>query len=81
MRCIIEVDSTIDPHDALYRVARVVESGKTSKLKRHGKEIPHYCWATTFKDGVIVQVKPKAHIGAADSFLVTRDLLASEVQK
>jgi len=79
MKVIIEIEAaTIEPHDAIYRVARVVESGRTSKVKRKGVNVFHFCWATVFKDGVVVEVKAKKDANAADSFLVRRKLEAPE---
>lgn len=67
MKFIIEVRDGVELHNAIYKVARVVESGQMSV----SGGIPQYCFATTFTDGTVVIAKRRRTNEAAHSFLVT----------
>jgi len=69
MKLIIDIDGNVSSQVALKRVARVIEGGRVSEAAG----ILHYCWVTTFEDGVIVNVRHKKSRGSADSFLVYKD--------
>ena len=66
MKFIIEVRGGVTIYNAIYKVARVVENGQVSK----SGDIPQYCFATTFDDGVVVVAKRRRGGKAAHSFVV-----------
>ena len=67
-RIIIDYDDTISDNEAIHRVATVVADGKISE----SNNVPHYCWATSFSDGVVVWTRRKKSYQKSDSFCVTR---------
>jgi len=72
-RIIIEYDDTFEsPEKAVNRVLEIVKMGYVSNSTVQGYPCPHYCWATTFKDGVTVQVREKKRLLAADSFSIMK---------
>lgn len=69
MKFIIEVRDGVTDHNAIYKVARVVENGQVSEAGG----IKQYCFATTFDDGTVVAVKRRRSKNAAHSFVVMRN--------
>ena len=67
-RLIIKCDG-VSHEEALRYVSHVVEAGFISEAAG----IPHYCWGTRFKDGVMVAVSRKRQPSAADAFTVYRE--------
>lgn len=67
-KLIIEHDDTVTDNEAIMAVYLVVEHGRVSKAK-HGE---HYCWHTSWENGLQVVVRVKRHPNAADSFIVWR---------
>lgn len=49
-KLIINIDDDIEPDEACYKVAMVIQGGLVSKTSK-GKQ---YCFGTRFKDGVMV---------------------------
>lgn len=66
MKVIIEVRDGVTGYSAIYKVARVIESGQVSQ----SGGISQYCFATTFTDGVVVVAKRRRSPNAAHSFVV-----------
>jgi translation initiation factor IF-1 len=54
MKIHIDIRDDIDAEDAVRRVAQVISGGKISQTKTR----KHYCWLTSWKDGICVSVNP-----------------------
>ncbi len=67
-RVIIDCDDEIDLEDGIRRVLRVVAEGRVSEAGG----VKHFCWVTTWTDGVCVFVRRKRSKSAADSFRVSK---------
>ncbi len=68
-RIIIDYDPVvISVVDALQRVVQVVAKGKISE----SAGVKHYCWATTFVDGIWVDTRRKKKGQKSDSFVVRK---------
>jgi hypothetical protein len=61
-------DDSIDDLEAVTRVRQVMEEGYVSEAAG----IPHYCWATVWRNGTTVAATRKRTKDAADSFRVWR---------
>jgi hypothetical protein len=69
-RIIIDVDlETVSVYDAVAAVVAVIAMGKISKTT---KDVEHYCWHSTMKDGIEVSVRRKKPGQKSDSFIVYR---------
>lgn len=53
---IINYDNSLFEEDVIRYVKQVVDGGRVS-IGANGRK--HYCWITTFNDGVVVSVTPK----------------------
>jgi hypothetical protein len=69
MKVTIDVREGIEPNNAVYKVARVIESGLISQTR----QVPQYCFVTTFMDGTRVIARPRKATTSAHSFIVERD--------
>jgi len=65
----IHTEHGVSHQEALEHVAKVMEAGYVSRAAG----IPHYCWATSFKDGFVVVAARKRKANSAESFTVYRD--------
>lgn len=55
-RITIQVDETVGDYEALHALLDVVAIGQISKGAK-GKD--HYCWHTSFSNGIHISTKPK----------------------
>lgn len=71
-RIIIDYD---DAHlsiiETLRRVLAIALRGYESKGRRG---IDHFCWHSVFSDDTFVSIREKRHAGAADSFVVGKEV-------
>ena len=66
MKKIIITFEGVDEATALDRVSNVIQSGRVS-WNKHGR---HFCWLTTWGDGITVHTKAKRKGQKSDSFHV-----------
>ncbi len=71
-RIIIDYDDAhLSIAEALRRVLAIALRGYESKGRRG---IDHFCWHSVFSDDTFVSIREKRHEGAADSFIVGKEL-------
>ena len=68
-KIIIEFEETVPADVALAKVQSVVRMGKISEAAG----VPHYCWHTSFIDGVGVGTRRKKKGQNSDSFIVRKE--------
>jgi hypothetical protein len=69
-KIIIEIWDEINPLVAMERVLRTMQDGKISCKTIKGVDVPHYCWATRWADGMMVCTRHKRTADGPDSFCV-----------
>jgi len=73
-RIIINYDKGLFEEDVIRYVKQVIDNGRVSVGANCRK---HYCWITTFNDGVVVSVKPKYNTHS-DIFTVYQSKLTTK---
>ncbi len=76
-RIVVTRDDSVTDEDAVRRVLSVIAKGKTSEVEMRGLNGNttinyHYCWVTTWTDGIAVETRRKKYKDSADSFHVYR---------
>lgn len=66
-RIIIDVQDNTSLDHVLDAVRLVILNGKISKTT---KGVKHFCWVTTFRNGIVVYTRHKKKNQKSDSFLV-----------
>lgn len=69
-RLIIDIQGAIPVHQAVECVRQVVSEGKISESTTGVK---HYCWATRFRNGLVIFTKTRRKGQQSDSFVVRKD--------
>ena len=68
-RIIVDYPDSMHPVDSVEYIMDVVKQGQISVAAG----VPHFCWATTFKDGTTVWTRRKKKGQTSDSFRVMQD--------